>query len=282
MNTRHIHLIRCGGVVLLLSLLSACATTRTTEAGAVGVNRKQNMSMVSEQEVEQGAAQAYSQQLAQARVAGALNVDAATTVRVRRIAARLIDQTGSFRKDAKNWGWQINVLSTRDLNAYCMPGGRIMVYTGLMDKLALSDAELATVLAHEIAHALREHSREQLSRQMRQQAGLGVLGVLAGLGDAPMQVASAISDVTFNLPKSREQESEADQIGLELMSRAGYDPHAAVTLWNKMIKAGQGGKSDFFSTHPSSSDRISNIERLIPKVEPLYKEASKTEVAKTS
>ena len=274
MNIRHVEMFRCCGVVLLLSTLAACQSVKTTDAGAVGVNRKQHMAMVSEQQVEQGAAQAYAQQMAQARAAGALNVNTAETVRVRRIAARLIDQTDSFRKDAKNWGWQINVLSTRDMNAYCMPGGRIMVYTGLMERLSLTDAELATVLAHEIAHALREHSREQMSHQMAQQAGLGVLGAIVGLGDAPMQLASALSDVTFTLPKSREQESEADQIGLELMSRAGYDPHAAVDLWKKMIKAGQGGTPGFFSTHPSSSDRISNIEKLIPRVLPLYKAAN--------
>jgi predicted Zn-dependent protease len=262
---------------MLLSALAACHSVQTTQPGAVGVNRKQSMStMVSEAAIEQSAGQAYDQQVNQARANGVLNIDPALTVRVRKIAARLIGQTDAFRKDAKDWHWAINVQSSRDMNAYCMPGGRIMVYTGLIEKLSLTDAELATVLAHEIAHALREHSREQVSRAYAQQAGLTVLAGLAGLGDASMQLASELSNVTFNLPRSREAESEADKIGLELMSRAGYDPHAAVDMWKKMIKAGQGATPGFFSTHPSGSTRITDIEKLIPNVEPLYKAASKS------
>jgi predicted Zn-dependent protease len=258
-------------VVPLLAALAACQSVQTTQPGAVGVDRKQSMSsMVSEASIENGAAQAYAQQVNYARANGALNVDPAQTVRVRRIAARLIEQTGTFRTDALKWSWTINVQSSKELNAYCMPGGRIMVYTGLIEKLELTDAELATVLAHEIAHALREHSREQVSRAYAQQAGLTVLAGVVGLGDAPMQLASLLSDVTFSLPRSRVQESEADKIGLELMSRAGYDPHAAVDMWKKMIKAGQGGTPGFFSTHPSSSTRIADIEKLIPNVQPLY------------
>jgi predicted Zn-dependent protease len=141
---------------------------------------------------------------------------------------------------------------------------------------------LATVLAHEIAHALREHSREQMSRAYAQQAGLTVLAGLAGLGDAPMQLASELSNVTFNLPRSREAESEADVIGLELMARAGYNPQAAVDMWKKMIKAGQGGTPGFFSTHPSSSTRIADIQKLIPKVKPLYESSNKSEAATRS
>jgi predicted Zn-dependent protease len=261
---------------IAMVLLAACSSVKTTAPGAVGVTRSQHMSsMVSAQAIEQTAAKAYDTEVARARAAGALNVDAAETVRVRKIAARLIEQTPTFRPDAKNWKWNINVQSDRQLNAYCMPGGRIMVYSGLINTLSLTDDELATVMAHEIAHALREHSREQVSRAYMQQAGLGALAALAGLNDASMQLASVFSDVTFSLPKSRDQESEADKIGLELMARAGYDPKAALSLWQKMAKAGQTSTPGFLSTHPSGSTRAADISALLPKVEPLYEQARK-------
>ena len=256
-------------------LLAACQTVQTTQPGAVGVTRKQSMStMVSAEAIDKSAAQAYEAELTRARANGILNLDPAQTVRVRKIAARLINQTGAFRPDAKDWPWAINVETSKDINAYCMPGGRIMVYTGLIDKLNLTDAELATVMAHEISHALREHSREQVSRQMDEKVGLTALAGLAGLNDASMQLASLLSDVTFNLPHSRVQESEADELGLELMARAGYDPNAAISLWNKMTAAGQGGTPGFLSTHPSSATRTSDLKALLPKVLPLYQAAN--------
>jgi predicted Zn-dependent protease len=252
-------------------LVVACQTVQTTQPGAVGVSRKQSMStMVSTADIDRSAAQAYNGELAKARANNTLNRDSAQTVRVRKIAARLIEQTPAFRPDAKNWPWAINVETSKEINAYCMPGGRIMVYTGLIDKLNLTDAELATVMAHEISHALREHSREQVSRQMDQQVGLTALAGLAGLSDVSMQLASILSDVTFNLPHSRVQESEADEIGLELMARAGYDPNAAITLWKKMSASGQGSTPGFMSTHPSSESRTADLQKLVPKVMPLY------------
>ena len=258
------------------ALLAACQTVQTTQPGAVGVDRKQSMStMVSAQAIDQSAAQAYGAELAKARANGILNRDPAQTVRVRKIAARLIDQTGAFRPDAKDWPWAINVETSKEINAYCMPGGRIMVYTGLIDKLNLTDAELATVMAHEISHALREHSREQVSRKMDEQVGLTALAGIAGLNNASMQLASLLSDVTFNLPHSRVQESEADEMGLELMARAGYDPNAAISLWKKMSALGQGSSSSFLSTHPSSATRTADLTALLPKVMPLYQAANR-------
>jgi len=255
--------------MLAVVLLAGCQSVKTTAPGEVGVSRSQNMS-VSAATIESSAAQAYDAAVKQARANNALNRDAKQTVRVRVIASRLIEQAAVFRPDAKDWNWQINVLSSKDLNAYCMPGGRIMVYTGLIDQLKLTDDELATVMGHEIAHALREHSREAVSRAYSQQVGLGALAAIAGLNTASMQVASLLSDVTFTLPRSRVQETEADQIGLELMARAGYDPKAALSLWKKMSQAGQGATPGFLSTHPSSSTRTAEIEALLPKVEPLY------------
>jgi predicted Zn-dependent protease len=160
--------------------------------------------------------------------------------------------------------------SSRPLNAYCMPGGRIMVYSGIIEKLDLSDAELATVLAHEVAHALREHTRERVSRAYGQQLVLSGVAAVTGVSEATANMANMIAQVTFQLPFSREQESESDTIGLELMARAGYDPRAAVTLWNKMGAAAGAGTPKFLSTHPSPKDRIKDIERTLPRVLPLY------------
>jgi predicted Zn-dependent protease len=257
-------------------VLAACQTVQTTQPGAVGVSRKQTMStQITPQQIDQSAAKQYADELARARKAGTLNTDPAQVVRVRRIAARLIEQTGTFRPDAQGWAWAINVETSKEINAYCMPGGRIMVYTGLIDRLHLTDAELATVMAHEISHALREHSREQISRLINEQMGLTAVAAVAGLNDASMQLASLLTQVTFDLPHSRVQESEADELGLELMARAGYDPNAAITLWKKMSALGQGNSSSFLSTHPSSATRTADLEALLPKVMPLYQAAAR-------
>ena len=255
-------------------LITACESVRTTAPGAVGVERKQVM-MVSEADVEQGAAKSYADEVGKARDKGQLNSDPAQTRRVHAIAERLIKQTSVFRPDAAGWAWDINVQATPELNAYCMPGGKIMVYSGLIDKLKLSDAELATVVGHEIAHALREHSREAVSRAYAEQLGLGALGALTGIGNSGVQLAGMITQVTFGLPRSRVQESEADRVGLELMARAGYDPHAALTLWQKMAQAGGGSAPAFMSTHPSSSTRQADLQALLPRVLPLYAAAAK-------
>jgi predicted Zn-dependent protease len=264
MQARHLIL-----ALLAAAGLQACETVSTTSAGAVGVERKQSM-LVSAQEVEQGAVKAYGEELGKAREKGQLNADAAQVARVRGIAQRLIRQTGVFRADAPGWQWDINVLSTKEMNAYCMPGGKIMVYTGLIEQLKTTDAELAAVIGHEIAHALREHSREAVSRAYAQQLGLSVLGAVTGIGDVGAQMVGMVSNVTFSLPRSRQQETEADQIGLELMARAGFDPRAAVTLWQKMETANSGAPPQWLSTHPASGTRISDLQALQPRVMPLY------------
>jgi predicted Zn-dependent protease len=260
--------------LLIAITATACTAIQTTEQGAVGVDRKQYM-LVSEQQVEQGAVEAYQQELTAAQKQGALNTDPIQTKRVRAIANRLIPQTTAFRPDAKDWNWEINVQKTDELNAYCMPGGKIMVYTGIIEQLQLSDAEIAAIVGHEIAHALREHTRERVSRAYAQQVGLSALAVLTGAGQGVMQIASSVTQVTFGLPHSREQESESDRIGLELMARAGYDPNAAISLWQKMsAKAGSSGPA-FLSTHPTSSSRIKDLHTDVPKVLPLYQAAAK-------
>ena len=266
MSTLHRFVI--AGVAVLAA---ACQTVQTTQPGAIGVERKQQM-LVSEAEIQKGAQVAYQEELDKARKEGALNANKATYSRVQAISQRLIPQTTVFRPDAGSWQWEVNVQTTDDVNAYCMPGGKIMVYTGLIEQLQATDAELAAVIGHEIAHALREHSRERISRQYAQQLALQGLAIATGAGDMTMQIANQVAAVTFTLPHSREQEAEADRIGLELMARAGYDPNASVTLWQKMGKLG-GGQAEFFSTHPSSDSRIRDLQANIPKVQPLYQQA---------
>ena len=221
----------------LRSATAGCETVSTTNAGAVGVDRKQQM-LVPSETIEQGAAEAYEAELKAARDKGVLNTDKAQLARVTTIAqAHRRGDAGVPRRTPPRWNWQFNVQKTKELNAYCMPGGRIMVYSGLIETLDLSDAELATVLAHEIAHALREHTRERVSRAYAQQLVLSGAAAVTGVSEGTANIANMVAEVTFQLPFSRDQESEADQIGLELMARAGYDPRAALTLWNKMAAA---------------------------------------------
>lgn len=261
-------------LALVLTLaLSSCATVQTTKPGAVGIERKQTM-LVSEESVEQGAEKAYAGEVQQASAGGKLNADPALTARIRRITGRLIPVTAAFRPDAPQWKWEVNTLTTPEMNAYAMPGGKIMVYSGLVEKLQLNDAEIAAVLGHEISHALREHTRERVSRAYEQKVALLGLAVVTGFDPATLDLADSVAAVTFQLPHSREQEAEADVMGLELMARAGYDPHQAVTLWKKMMAAEKSAPPQFLSTHPPSANRIAELERHIPQVLPLYRAAA--------
>lgn len=260
------------GLVSVATALGGCAAVDTTSSGAVGVDRKQYMSgLVSEQALQQEAAQQYSGLLSNARSQGALDVNAAQTKRVQAIARKLIAQVGVFRPDAVNWDWQVHVLNSDEVNAWCMPGGKIAVYTGLINQIKPTDDELAAVIGHEMAHALREHAREQVSQQMVTNMGLSVLSAVTGSA-ATGDLGNALSQVMFTLPNSRTHEAEADRIGVELAARAGYDPRAAVSLWQKMGALGGGSQQpEFLSTHPSAANRIADLTEAANKVLPLYK-----------
>jgi predicted Zn-dependent protease len=261
---------------LVLTQLAGCATT--TSSGVAGVDRKQLL-ILSDQQVRSMSAQAYAQTLQEADKKNTLNTSDAQLVRVRNISNRLIAHTDIFRPDAREWDWEVNVEKNDQINAYCMPGGKIMVFTGLIQKLNATDAELAAVIGHEIAHALREHGRERMSIAAVQQIGLMGLAVIAGSSKnqnaaaAGVQAAALGSSLFFALPNSREQEREADRIGLELSARAGFDPNAAVSLWQKMAAASEGAPPEFLSTHPASEARIEDLKQLIPQVMPLYQQA---------
>lgn len=264
------------GGALTLAAVAGCTTVQTTQSGTVGVDRKQFIAAsVPAAQLQQAADKQYSEMMAEARAAGALDANAAQVQRVRTITNRLIAQVGAFRPDAANWPWEIHVISSDDVNAWCMPGGKMAIYTGLINRIKPTDDELAAVLGHEMAHALREHSREQISQQMATKMGLSVLSAVTGM-PAAGDLGAALTNVMFTLPNSRTHESEADLIGVELAARAGYDPRAAVTLWQKMgALSGGGAPPEFLSTHPSAATRSTELQRNAEKVMPLYEAAKR-------
>lgn len=256
---------------IVLLFFVGCATT--TNPGVVGANRSQIM-LVSAEKMDQGAAAAYTNVLKKANHTRSLNTDPVQTKRVRNISNKLINQVGVFRKDAKNWDWQVNVIKEDTVNAWCMPGGRIAVYTGIINRLNLTDAEISAVVGHEMAHALREHSREKASRDYAKNAGIFAVGVLTG-SNAIANLANTVAEYTIALPFSRQQETEADNMGTELMARAGYNPNSAANVWVKMKRLNQKAPLEFMSTHPSHDSRIENLNKIAKEVMPLYQNAVK-------
>ncbi|MFA6902966.1 MAG: M48 family metallopeptidase [Gallionellaceae bacterium] len=263
-----------------ISLISACLAcaalngcASTTEGGAVGAQRSQLM-LISSGELDKMAEQSYAKLKAEAGSKGELNRDAAMLKRVRAIATQIKPHTAVFRKDAPAWNWEVNVIASDELNAFCMPGGKIMFYSGLINQLRLSDDEIAIVMGHEIAHALREHSREQVSQAIAAQTAISIGTSLLGLGQTSAEISNSVYDALIATRFSRSDESEADDIGLELSARSGYDPRAGVSLWQKMIAAKSGGNPpEFLSSHPEDAKRIERIQSLLPTVLPLYEKA---------
>jgi len=253
-------------------LLAGCQSVQTTQPGAVGVDRQQSM-LVSSSAVNRSSSDAYRKVIGEAQRKGQLNRDATQVARVRAIAARLIPQTRAFRPDAPGWSWEVNVITSTQINAWCMPGGKIAFYSGLIEQLQVTDDEIAAVMGHEIAHALREHGRERASQAMAQGIGIAVVGTALGVGGLGQDLTQLVLDLTFNMPNSRTDEIEADRIGVEVAARGGYDPRAAITLWEKMQKAAKGQPPQFLSTHPSHETRIGDLRVYAAKVMPLYEAA---------
>lgn len=258
--------------VTALLTLSACVSS--TKDGEVGIGRRQLM-LVSSSEIVRSSDQAYQQLKSEAQSKGQLDRSAEQVRRVQTIARKLTPHVNVFRKDALDWDWEVHVITKDELNAFCMPGGKMMFYSGIIEKLNLTDGEIAAIMGHEISHALREHGRERMSEALLQQ---GALAILVGTGTLDPKYAGAINafgTVLISLPHGRGQELEADQMGVELMARAGYDPREAVNLWRKMAYAGGKKPPEILSTHPADNTRIAKIEAIIPKVMPLYQSANR-------
>jgi predicted Zn-dependent protease len=232
--------------------------------------------LVSAAEVEQSAAKQYAQMLSQAASKKALGPrDHPQVRRLRAIAQRIIPFTLEWNERARNWQWEVNLIGSTQINAFCMPGGKIAFYTGILQKLKLTDDEVAMVMGHEIAHALREHARERMGKTAATGIGASLLSQVLGLGQVGQTVTNYGAQL-LTLEFSREDESEADLVGMELAARAGFDPRAGITLWQKMAAANSSAPPQWLSTHPSGSTRIADIEANLPKVMPLYERARAT------
>ena len=231
--------------------------------------------LVPAETLEGAATQQYSQMLAQARAKNALAPDNHPQLqRLRAIARRLVPFTTQWNPRARDWRWEVNLIGSKDINAFCMPGGKIAFYTGILEQLKLTDDEAAMVMGHEMAHALREHARAQMAKSQATNIGLRLGAQLLGLGELG-NVAASLGGQLLSLKFSRGDESDADLVGLEMAARAGYHPQAGVTLWQKMGAANKGAPPQWLSTHPSSASRINEIKANLPKVMPLYARARK-------
>ena len=230
---------------------------------------------VSAEQIEQAGVQQYAQMRQKAAQQNALAPEGhPQVVRLRAIAQRLIPHTFEWNGRARQWRWEVNLVGSKQINAFCLPGGKIAFFYGILDQLKLSDDEVAMVMGHEMTHALREHARERMGKTMVTRGAIEIGSALLGLGNGGRYLAD-MGGQLLTLRFGREDESEADLIGMELAARGGYDPHAGVTLWQKMAAANKGAPPEWLSTHPSGPTRIHDIEVNLPKVEPLYARAGR-------
>ncbi len=267
----------CGGRVWHARrafVLAAAGAAALPAAGQVNVGGSSAMrQLVPAEQLESSATQQYSQMLAQAKAQRALAPDNhPQLVKLRTIAQRIIPFAAQWNSRAGSWRWEVNLIGSKQINAFCMPGGKIAFYTGILDQLKLTDDEIAMVMGHEMAHALREHARERIAKSQATSIGLSLGAQLLGLGELG-NMAANLGTQLLTLTFSRSDESDADLVGLELAARAGYDPRAAVTLWQKMGQATGNGGIGFLSTHPTGPDRIRELEQNVPKVQGLYQQA---------
>ncbi|MEN9905343.1 MAG: Metalloprotease LoiP precursor [Pseudomonadota bacterium] len=249
--------------------LGSSATLAQVDVGKSSAIR----TLVPAEQLEGAARQQYAQMIEQARAKGALAPESHPQLQaLRAIARRLIPHAAPWNGRSRDWQWEVNLIGSSQLNAFCMPGGKIVFFTGILDKLKLGQDEAAMIMGHEMAHALREHARERLAKTQATSLGLSLGARLLGLGELG-EVAADLGTQLLSLKYSRDDETEADLVGLELAARGAFDPQASVMLWRKMMAANGGGGPAFLSTHPSGPNRIEELQQNIPKVQPLYERA---------
>jgi len=262
---------RALSLLIAAAALAACSTNPIT-------GRSQLVGLVTEPQALQGSASAYQQMMADLDKKKKLDKggeqDSPRTQQIQRITDRLIAQAIKFRPNSASWRWEVQVINDpKTVNAFCMAGGKMAIYTGMWEQLKPTDDELAAVMGHEISHALLDHTRERMSVAQASNVGVQVLAAATGVGNLGGQLMQNAAVVAIGLPNSRESEAEADAVGVQLAARAGYDPHAAVTLWEKMGKLGGGRQPEFLSTHPSPENRAAKLKEMAAKLDPVYQEA---------
>ena len=267
---------------------AAKSSTRSSAAETEGIpvpKKSRVASLASSEKLEREATAQYAKLLDSAAAQKALApADFPQLQRLQSIAKRLIPYTHRFSNRADEWRWEVNLIGSKQINAFVMPGGKIVFYTGIIDRLKLTDDEIAMVMGHEMAHALLEHGRERAGQQKVAQAatiGASVLSQVMGYGDLGGLLASQTSKFTL-LSFSRGDESDADLVGMDIAARAGYDPRAGISLWQKMAEASKGEPPQFLSTHPSHASRIDNMRGSLPKVMPLYERVQASKVTPPS
>ncbi len=255
-------------LLALVVLLAGCATNPIT-------GRSQFL-IVSEQSAIASSRQAYTNMLGPFEKDGKINTDAALNERIESITSKLVAQAVRYKPESSNWAWQVSVIDApKTVNAFCMPGGKMAIYTGLIEKLQPTDDEIAQVMGHEIGHAIANHGAEKMSMQMATQMGVALVAAAVGGSSSNRQTRQSsltlAAALVVTLPNSREAEREADRIGIELAARAGYDPDAAVSLWSKMMQQDSSQSMfDLFSTHPASPARMEELAALSPQMQRFY------------
>ena len=259
----------------LLAAAGSAATLATTPLLAqVDVGKSSSLrNLVPADELENAAVQEYAKLLADAKAKGALaSPGNAQLQRLQRIGLRLVPHAAQWNDRANQWRWEVNLIGSKEINAFCMPGGKVAFYTGILEQLKLTDDEVAMIMGHEMAHALREHARARIAKSQGTGTLLSLGAQLLGLGELG-NVAANVGTQLLTLRFSREDETDADLVGLELAARGGFNPQAAVSLWQKMAQAGGGNGPSFLSTHPSGPERIEQLQANVPKVQGLYQRA---------
>ncbi len=255
----------------VLGNVNASSPTATANSGVQGIGKMSMMrSLVSAERIDAQSAQQYEQLLQEASAKKALGLpDDPQVVRLRTIAQKLVPFATRWNERASSWKWEVNLIGSKQVNAFCMPGGKIAFYSGILEQLKLTDDEIAMVMGHEIAHALREHGRERAGKAAATQGALALGSALLGLSNNGRALAGAGANL-ISLKFGREDETEGDLVGMDLAARAGYDPRAGVALWQKMGAVSKGAPPQWLSTHPSGKNRIAEISKHLPEALPLY------------